>query len=192
MISGSCALEKMPKVGVPRHCPRRSNPRRISGAKTTGMAISRAGNALSTSQENAGSSIMVVSSARMINRTSRPRRRVTACVSRKVIKMAKKIIETRKRSRTLSQVKRWKRKEKLIDQVLDHETLYRPEDPIDAQLLEEQNRIGGHAFQGSFLPREHSQGFRSAPFVAKAFPEIHLSGKIGVAKRRDASHCRSR
>jgi hypothetical protein len=44
--------------------PRRSSARRISGAKITGIAISRAGNEASNSQVNAGRFSKLVSTAK--------------------------------------------------------------------------------------------------------------------------------
>ncbi len=86
--------------------PRRSRARRISGAKMTGMAKSRAGRAVRISQEKAESSSKVVSKVIANTSTIMPLKSTTAWLPRTRLKSKKKMAATSKMSSRLSRLSR--------------------------------------------------------------------------------------
>ena len=98
--------------------PIRSRVRRISGAKITGIARSRAGRVVLTSQEKAGKFSKLVRNTMKTTRKIMPRRSVMACVSRRMYSNAKNISVTNRISITLSQFNRWKKKRKSLKKLV--------------------------------------------------------------------------
>ena len=93
--------EALPLLNMEPARPRRSRPRRISGANITGIASTRAGKVVRTSHENAGRAAVLFSRAPSTTNTSTPRSSTTAWVSRSKINSPKKINVTIARSSRL-------------------------------------------------------------------------------------------